>query len=91
MSLIDKTEKGQTESVAFEIDLPHPPEKVWRALTEPELLERWLLPVIGLKLEPGAEFTLQAEPQPGWDGTALFCAFIAIGRFVLKPLEPVPA
>lgn len=27
-----------------ECDLPHPPEKVWRALTVPELLAAWLMP-----------------------------------------------
>ena len=27
-----------TESVSFDFDLPHPPEKVWRALTDPALL-----------------------------------------------------
>jgi len=58
----------QTESLALEFDLQHPPEKVWRALTEPALLADWLLPVVGLKLAPGAAFTLKAPPQPGWDG-----------------------
>jgi uncharacterized protein YndB with AHSA1/START domain len=24
--------------------LPHPPRKVWRALTEPDLIARWLMP-----------------------------------------------
>jgi uncharacterized protein YndB with AHSA1/START domain len=57
-----------TESLSFEFDLPHPPEKVWRALTDPALLAEWLLPVIGFKLEPGAAFTFKAQPQPGWDG-----------------------
>jgi uncharacterized protein YndB with AHSA1/START domain len=71
MTFIDKTAKSQTESLTFEFDLPHPPAKVWRALTEPALLAEWLLPVVGLelKLEPGAAFTLKTEPQPGWDGT----------------------
>ena len=69
MSLTDKTAPSQTESLSFEFDLPHPPEKVWRALTEPALLAEWLLPVIGLKLEPGAEFTFKTQPYPGWDGT----------------------
>ena len=32
------------ESVVVECDLPDPPEKVWRALTEPELVAAWLLP-----------------------------------------------
>lgn len=69
MTLADKTAKAQTESISFEFDLRHAPEKVWRALTEPALLAEWLLPVIDLKLEPGAAFTFQAEPVAGWDGT----------------------
>jgi uncharacterized protein YndB with AHSA1/START domain len=68
MSPYDSTEPGQTGTVTFDLDLPHPPGKVWRALTEPDLLAAWLLPVIGLELEPGAAFTFQADPQPGWDG-----------------------
>jgi uncharacterized protein YndB with AHSA1/START domain len=68
MTLTDATARGQTQTIAFELDLHHPPEKVWRALTEPELMREWLLPVVGLKLEPDATFTLEAPPQPGWDG-----------------------
>ncbi|MDG4881405.1 SRPBCC domain-containing protein [Mesorhizobium sp. WSM4884] len=30
--------------LSFECDLPDPPEKVWRALTEPELLAAWMMP-----------------------------------------------
>ena len=69
MNPIDKTSRSQTESISFEFDLHHPPEKVWRALTDPVLLGEWLLPVIGLKLEPGAAFTFKTQPYPGWDGT----------------------
>ena len=69
MKPIDRTPRSQTELIAFEFDLPHPPEKVWRALTDPALLAQWLLPVVGLGLEPGAAFTFRAQPQPGWDGT----------------------
>jgi uncharacterized protein YndB with AHSA1/START domain len=68
MNPVDKTAPSQTESIAFEFDLKHAPEKVWRALTEPALLADWLLPVIGLKLEKGAAFTFKTEPYPGWDG-----------------------
>jgi uncharacterized protein YndB with AHSA1/START domain len=64
----DKTAPSQTESISFEFDLPHAPEKVWRALTDPALLAEWLLPVVGHRLEPGAAFTFKAPPQPGWDG-----------------------
>jgi uncharacterized protein YndB with AHSA1/START domain len=69
MNTIDQTTPSQTESIAFAFDLPHPPEKVWRALTDPVLLSEWLLPVIGLKLEPGAAFVFKTQPYPGWDGT----------------------
>lgn len=79
MTPTDKTEPSQAETLAFEFDLPHPPEKIWRALTEPALVSEWLLPVTGLKLEVGADFTLQAPPQPNWDGTVA-------GRFLT--IEP---
>lgn len=69
MSPMDKTARSQTESICFEFDLPHAPERVWRALTDPALLAEWLLPVVGLELQPGAAFTFQAPQQPGWDGT----------------------
>ena len=77
MNPVDKTAPSQTESLAFELDLRHSPAKVWRALTDPVLLEQWLLPVVGLELEPGAEFTFHAQPQPGWDGV-VSCRLVAI-------------
>jgi len=30
-------------SVVIERDMPHPPEKVWRALTQPHLIAEWLM------------------------------------------------
>jgi uncharacterized protein YndB with AHSA1/START domain len=32
------------ESIVVECNLDEPPEKVWRALTEPQLVAAWLLP-----------------------------------------------
>jgi uncharacterized protein YndB with AHSA1/START domain len=69
MTPADRTAQSRTESISFEFDLHHAPEKVWRALTDPVLLAEWLLPVFDLKLEPEAAFTFKAPPQPGWDGT----------------------
>jgi uncharacterized protein YndB with AHSA1/START domain len=69
MSPNDKTAAGQTQSISFEYDLTHAPEKVWRALTDPQLLSEWLLPAIGFKLEPDAAFMFKTQPYPGWDGT----------------------
>lgn len=68
MTDTDKTPPAQSESVAFQFDLPHPPEKVWRALTDPDLLAQWLLPVVDFGLAPGTIFLFQAQPQPSWDG-----------------------
>lgn len=55
------------KSILLEFDLPHPPAKVWRALTDPKLLARWLLktdfaPVVG------RAFRFERDPMPGWDG-----------------------
>jgi uncharacterized protein YndB with AHSA1/START domain len=69
MNPADTTARSQTESISLELDLPHAPEKVWRALTDPELLAEWLLPVIDLRLEPNAAFTFKTQAYPGWDGT----------------------
>lgn len=77
MTITDKTTPSQTESIAFEFDLSHRPAKVWRALTDPELLAQWLLPVIGLELEPGAAFTFKTQAYPPWDGT-VHCRILEI-------------
>ena len=77
MSVTDTTPKAQTDSISFDFDLQHPPEKVWRAITDPRLLSEWLLPVVGLDLEAGSTFRLQTQPQPGWDGS-VNCRFLEI-------------
>ncbi len=69
MSVTDKTGPAQTESITFDFDLNHSPQKVWRAITDPVLLAEWLLPVVNLTLAPGAAFTFTTQPHPGWDGT----------------------
>jgi uncharacterized protein YndB with AHSA1/START domain len=33
----------ETLSVIVEREMPHPPEKIWRALTQPQLIEEWLM------------------------------------------------
>jgi uncharacterized protein YndB with AHSA1/START domain len=77
MTPTDQTARSQGETVSFDLDLPHSPQKVWRALTDPALLSEWLLPVAGLALEPGAGFVFRTQPQPGWDGTVQ-CRFLEI-------------
>jgi uncharacterized protein YndB with AHSA1/START domain len=63
-------------SVVVERDIPFPPEKIWRALTQPHLIEEWLMkndfkPVVG------HGFTLRANPQPNWSGV-IDCEVLAV-------------
>ena len=51
-------------SLVFECDFDEPPEKVWRALTEPRLLEAWLATKTERRQPPPAEYEiLSAEPH----------------------------
>jgi uncharacterized protein YndB with AHSA1/START domain len=77
VTVTDTTARSQTEAISLEFDLPHAPEKVWRALTDPVLLAEWLLPVVNHKLEPGAAFAFKTQPHPGWDGT-VNCRYVEI-------------
>jgi len=56
-----------TRSVVIERTFPHPPAKLWRALTEGPLVAQWLMkndfePVAGHK------FQFRADPVPNWNG-----------------------
>lgn len=55
---------------------PHPRERVWRAITEPELLARWLMPNDFAPVV-GHEFTFRTEPGPGFDGIVR-CRVLAV-------------
>lgn len=56
-----------TKTLVIERDLPHPPHKVWRALTESHLLAEWLM---GNDFEAvqGRVFNFRGEPNPHWNG-----------------------
>lgn len=54
-------------SIHVDRTYPHSPAKVWRALTEPELLARWLMPN-DFAPRVGHRFTLRTDPGPGFDG-----------------------
>src|SRR2546428_1222508 len=62
----------------MEYDLPHPPAKVWRALTEPELLAAWLM---NNDMRPlvGQSFAFKDKPMPWWDGI-VHCEMLEIDR-----------
>src|SRR5271154_2592699 len=57
-----------TRTLVIERELPHPLEKVWRALTQGSLIKEWLMdndfePVVGHR------FSFRAKPvPPQWNG-----------------------
>ncbi|MDT3382160.1 SRPBCC domain-containing protein [Labrys neptuniae] len=64
--------ESETRTVVVEREIPHPPEKLWRALTQPHLIEEWLMkndfdPVVGHR------FNLRGE----WGGV-LDCEVLTV-------------
>jgi uncharacterized protein YndB with AHSA1/START domain len=57
----------ETLSVIVEREVPFPPEKIWRALTQPHLIEEWLMKN-DFKPAVGHRFSLRMDPQPNWNG-----------------------
>jgi uncharacterized protein YndB with AHSA1/START domain len=54
---------GDLTAIHVDEFLPHPPAKVWRALTEPALIARWLMPN-DFRLEIGHRYTMRTQPIP---------------------------
>nr|WP_042179368.1 SRPBCC domain-containing protein [Kibdelosporangium sp. MJ126-NF4]CEL13783.1 hypothetical protein [Kibdelosporangium sp. MJ126-NF4]CTQ88151.1 hypothetical protein [Kibdelosporangium sp. MJ126-NF4] len=63
--------------ITLDTHLPHRPDTVWRALTDPNALSQWLMPVDGFTPVVGSRFRLTAKPMPGWDGI-VHCEILAI-------------
>lgn len=54
---------AETRSVIVERDFPFPPEKLWRALTQPHLIEEWLMQG-DFKPAVGHHFNFRRSPKP---------------------------
>ena len=52
-----------SRTIAIDQSLPYPPARVWRALTDPDLLARWLMPN-DFQLKVGHRFTFKGTPVP---------------------------
>lgn len=65
-------------SIRLDQFLGHPPAKVWRALTEPELVARWLMPN-DFSPEVGHRFTFTTTPvkQTGFEGI-VYCQVLEL-------------
>src|SRR5437868_543126 len=62
----------ETRSVVVEREIPHPPEKIWRALTQPHLIEEWLMKN-DFRADVGHRFNLRGE----WGGV-LDCEVLTV-------------
>ncbi|MES1149563.1 MAG: SRPBCC domain-containing protein [Bradyrhizobium guangdongense] len=62
----------ETRAVVVEREIAHPPEKLWRALTQPHLIEEWLMKN-DFKPQVGHRFNLRGE----WCGV-LDCEVLTI-------------
>jgi uncharacterized protein YndB with AHSA1/START domain len=65
-----------TRSLVVEKEMPHPPEKIWRALTQSALIEDWLMkndfePIVG------RTFNFRTTPLPHWNGV-VDCEVLAV-------------
>jgi uncharacterized protein YndB with AHSA1/START domain len=58
---------AETRTLVIEKEMPHPPEKIWRALTQGPLIQEWLM---DNDFEPtvGHKFNFRAAPMPHWSG-----------------------
>ena len=61
------TNTTATHSVVIEREMPFPPDKIWRALTEGQLIEQWLM---SNDFQPsvGHRFQFRSTPVPNWNG-----------------------
>ncbi len=55
------------KSLVIEREMPYPPEKIWRALTQGDLIKEWLM---DNDLQPivGHRFSFHGVPLPNWNG-----------------------
>jgi uncharacterized protein YndB with AHSA1/START domain len=63
-------------------DYPQSPDKVWRAVTDPEFVRRWTATgrggtPVGFIPEVGNKFQFVGKPVPGWRGT-VDCEVLAV-------------
>ncbi len=67
---------AETLSVVVEREFPFPPDKIWRALTQPHLIAEWLMKN---DFEPvaGHQFSLRMDRQPHWNGV-IDCQVLAV-------------
>jgi uncharacterized protein YndB with AHSA1/START domain len=67
----------RTREIIVDEVLPHAPEVVWKTLTTPGLIGRWLMEPKGFAAAPGTRFSFQTTPGGAWDGV-IHCEVIEV-------------
>jgi uncharacterized protein YndB with AHSA1/START domain len=86
----------ETRSVVVEREVPFPPEKLWRALTQPHLIEEWLMkndfqPVVGHRFDLRADWgavdcrVLAVEPNKSLSYTWAAYGLESVVTWTLTP------
>jgi uncharacterized protein YndB with AHSA1/START domain len=87
---------AETLSVVIEREIPYPPEKIWRALTQPRLIDEWLMmndfkPVVDHRFNLRADWgvvdcqVLAVEPNKTLSYTWAAYGLESIVTFTLTP------
>ena len=85
-----------TRSVVLEREFAHPPEKIWRALTQPHLIAEWLMkndfkPVVGHRFDLRADWgsvdceVVEVEPNKTLSYTWAAMGLDSIVTWTLTP------
>jgi len=89
----------EARSVVVEREISHPPEKIWRALTQPHLIEEWLMktdfkPVVDHRFNLRADWgTVDCQVMAIEPNRTLSYSWAAMGldSVVTWTLTPTPA
>jgi len=57
-----------TQDIVLDEVFPHAPETIWKALTDGELMARWMMKPTGFAPVEGTRFTFQTTAAGAWDG-----------------------
>jgi uncharacterized protein YndB with AHSA1/START domain len=60
--------------IRYEKMYPHSPEKIWKLISDSQILSEWLMPNNLLPVV-GHQFTFKTKPGPGFDGI-VYCEIL---------------
>lgn len=63
-------------TIRLDVVYPHPPERLWRALTDPRVVSTWLLPTADLAAVVGQRFRFRRSPAPPGE-ELVYCEVLA--------------